>query len=125
MSRDNPGDILTRPGSGSLPDDIRIPTETGPMFLVHAIDDDQPGARPEQSLARYGALRRAGVPVELPIDDESGHGFGVRKFVPAKTCPRRSIEAGRRGHRKIGAWPRIRRCSSTRIPRRATPRPPG
>src|SRR5262249_62182197 len=47
--------------------------------LVHASDDDEPGAQPEQSLALYRALRGAGVPVELHIYDEGGHGFGVRK----------------------------------------------
>jgi dipeptidyl aminopeptidase/acylaminoacyl peptidase len=49
------------------------------MFLVHASDDDEPGAQPEQSLALYRALRAAGVPVELHIYDEGGHGFGVRR----------------------------------------------
>ena len=49
------------------------------MFLVHASDDDEPGAQPEQSLALYRALRDAGVPAELHIYDEGGHGFGVRK----------------------------------------------
>src|SRR5437764_720792 len=44
-----PGYILTRPGSGVLADYIRIPKGTGPMFLVHASDDDERGAQPEQS----------------------------------------------------------------------------
>ncbi len=74
-----PGYILTRPGSDTLADDIRIPKGTGPMFLVHASDDDERGAQPEQSLALYRALRGAGVPVELHIYDEGGHGFGVRR----------------------------------------------
>jgi acetyl esterase/lipase len=74
-----PGYILTRPGSGTLADYIRIPKGTGPMFLVHASDDDERGAQPEQSLVLYRALHSAGVPVELHIYDEGGHGFGVRK----------------------------------------------
>ncbi|HZW31126.1 MAG TPA: alpha/beta hydrolase, partial [Isosphaeraceae bacterium] len=74
-----PGYILTHPGSGVLADSIRIPKGTGPMFLVHASDDDEPGAQPEQSLALYRTLRGAGVPVELHIYDEGGHGFGVRR----------------------------------------------
>jgi predicted amidohydrolase/acetyl esterase/lipase len=74
-----PGYILTKPGSGVLAEFIRIPQGTGPMFLVHASDDDERGAQPEQSLALYRALRDAGVPVELHIYDEGGHGFGVRK----------------------------------------------
>ena len=74
-----PGYILTKPGSDTLADYIRIPKGTGPMFLVHASDDDERGAQPEQSLALYRALRGAGVPVEMHIYDEGGHGFGVRK----------------------------------------------
>jgi predicted amidohydrolase/acetyl esterase/lipase len=74
-----PGYILTRPAAGELADYIRIPKGTGPMFLVHASDDTEPGAQPEQSLALYRALRGAGVPTELHIYDEGGHGFGVRK----------------------------------------------
>jgi len=74
-----PGYILARPGSAALAEYLRIPKGTGPMFLVHASDDDEPGAQPEQSLALYRALRDAGVPVELHIYDEGGHGFGVRK----------------------------------------------
>jgi acetyl esterase/lipase len=74
-----PGYILTRPGSGELADYVRIPPGMGPVFLVHASDDDEPGAQPEQSLALYGALRGAGVPVEMHIYEEGGHGFGVRQ----------------------------------------------
>jgi len=74
-----PGYILKRPGSDALADDIRIPKGTGPMFLVHASDDDERGAQPEQSLALYRALRGAGVPAELHIYDEGRHGFGVRR----------------------------------------------
>ena len=74
-----PGYILERPGSGVLAEYMRIPKGTGPMFVVHASDDDERGAQPEQSLALYRALREAGVPVELHIYDDGGHGFGVRK----------------------------------------------
>jgi predicted amidohydrolase/acetyl esterase/lipase len=74
-----PGYILTRPGSDTLADYIHVPKGTGPMFLVHASDDNERGAQPEQSLALYRALRGAGVPVELHIYDEGGHGFGVRR----------------------------------------------
>jgi acetyl esterase/lipase len=74
-----PGYILERPGSTKLADYLRVPKEACPTFLVHASDDDEPGAQPEQSLALYAALRRAGVPVEMHIYEEGGHGFGVRK----------------------------------------------
>jgi acetyl esterase/lipase len=74
-----PGYILAQPGSTELADSLRIPEGTCPMFVVHASDDQEPGAQPEQSLALYGALRRAGVPVELHIYQAGGHGFGVRE----------------------------------------------
>jgi hypothetical protein len=51
-----PGYILARPGAGALAESIRIPAGTGSMFLVHASDDDERGAQPEQSLALYRAL---------------------------------------------------------------------
>ena len=88
-----PGYILARPGSSMLSDSLRIPKGTGPMFLVHASDDDEPGAQPEQSLALYRALRGAGVPAELHIYDAGGHGFGVRKTGhPVATWPQRCAE---------------------------------
>jgi acetyl esterase/lipase len=74
-----PGYILTRPDGDELADYIRIPSGTGPMFLVHATDDEEPGAPPEQSAALYLALRRAGVAAELHIFAAGRHGFGVRQ----------------------------------------------
>jgi acetyl esterase/lipase len=73
-----PGYILSGPGSGKLADNIRFPQRTGPMFIVHASDDQEPGAQPEQSLALFAAAREAGVDVELHIYGEGKHGFGVR-----------------------------------------------
>src|SRR5262249_43101445 len=88
-----PGYILARPGTDALAEYIRIPKETGPMFLVHASDDDERGAQPEQSLALYRALRDAGVPVELHIYDKGGHGFGVRKSeLPVSKWTERCVE---------------------------------
>jgi predicted amidohydrolase/acetyl esterase/lipase len=88
-----PGYILARPGSAVLAESIRIPQGTGPMFLVHASDDDEPGAQPEQSLALYRALRDAKVPAELHIYDQGGHGFGVRKTRrPISNWPERCAE---------------------------------
>jgi predicted amidohydrolase/acetyl esterase/lipase len=74
-----PGYILTRPGADELAKYVRIPKETGPIFIVHASDDQEPGAQPEQSLALYRELKRADVPAELHIYDRGRHGFGVRK----------------------------------------------
>ncbi len=74
-----PGYILEKPGTDRLAPYIRVPKEAGPFFLVHASDDQEPGAQPEQSQALYRELRRVGVPVELHIYERGGHGFGVRK----------------------------------------------
>jgi acetyl esterase/lipase len=88
-----PGYILARPGSDVLAEYLRIPKGTGPMFLVHASDDDEPGAQPEQSLTLYRSLRSAGVPAELHIYGEGGHGFGVRKTGrPVSSWPERCAE---------------------------------
>ncbi|MFO0887746.1 MAG: alpha/beta hydrolase [Isosphaeraceae bacterium] len=73
-----PGYILARCGHPELSDTVRVPRGTGPVFIVHASDDEEPGAQPEQSLALYAALRGTGVPTELHIYDQGRHGFGVR-----------------------------------------------
>jgi acetyl esterase/lipase len=73
-----PGYILSSPGSGKLADYIRFPEGTEPMFIVHASDDEERGAQPEQSLALYAAARDAGIDVELHVYAEGKHGFGVR-----------------------------------------------
>lgn len=73
-----PGYILSSPGSGKLANYIRFPQGTGPLFIVHATDDDERGAQPEQSLALYAAAREAGMDVEMHIYGEGKHGFGVR-----------------------------------------------
>jgi predicted amidohydrolase/acetyl esterase/lipase len=109
-----PGYILEHPGSGVPAESLRIPRGTGPMFLVHAGDDDEKGAQPEQSLALYRVLRKAGVPVELHIYDEGGHGFGVRKTArPVSGWPERLAEwlihrgilSARTGDRKAAVAP--------------------
>jgi acetyl esterase/lipase len=53
-----------------------VGTGTPPSFLLHAADDT---AVPlDNSLLMYGALRAAGVPTELHVFAEGGHGFGLR-----------------------------------------------
>jgi acetyl esterase/lipase len=48
---------------------------TPPAFMVHAGDD--PTVKVENSLRFYEALKRNGVPSELFIFPEGGHGFGL------------------------------------------------
>jgi acetyl esterase/lipase len=58
-----------------------------PAFLCHAADD---GAVPvENSVMLFTALRAAGVPAELHVFTNGGHGFGLRQVVgkPAAVWP--------------------------------------
>lgn len=47
-----------------------------PTFLLHAMDDT--AVPVENSLMLSTALRQAGVPVEVHLFEEGGHGFGIR-----------------------------------------------
>src|SRR6266853_4803864 len=69
---------------------IRIPTETPPVFLVHASDAAMAGA--ENSVVMYLALKRANVATELHVYAHGGHGFGVRKSnLPCSTWTDRCV----------------------------------
>lgn len=69
---------------------IRIPKETPPIFLVHASDDPVAGA--ENSAVMYMALKQAGVPAELHVYAQGGHGFGVRRSsLPCSTWTERCV----------------------------------
>jgi acetyl esterase/lipase len=58
-----------------------------PTLLVHAVDDASVPV--ENSLALFEALRARKVPVEMPLFEEGGHGFGIRYAVglPAAAWP--------------------------------------
>jgi acetyl esterase/lipase len=56
---------------------IRIPSDTPPVFLVHAGDDSISEAA--HSVIMYLALHRAGVPAELHVYATGEHDFGVRR----------------------------------------------
>jgi len=53
-----------------------------PMFLVHASDDGVPCWN---SLRLFAELKKRGVPAELHIFAEGGHGYGLRKTEQAVT----------------------------------------
>lgn len=62
-------------------------TGTPPTILLHAIDD---AAVPvDNSLGLLSALRSAGVPAEVHLFQEGGHGFGIRLIAgrPAAVWP--------------------------------------
>jgi acetyl esterase/lipase len=73
-----------------LAPDIRVGKDTPPIFFAHAGDD---GVRPENSIAMYEALRKAGVRAELHVYASGGHGFGLRPSdKPCSTWPQRCAE---------------------------------
>ena len=47
------------------------------MFLLQAEDD--PVDTVKNSLVYYYALKKAGVPVEMHLYSQGGHGFGLRR----------------------------------------------
>jgi acetyl esterase/lipase len=60
-----------------LSPDIRVPTNTPPVFLAHGGDDIV--SEPQHSVLMYLALKQAGVPAELHVYAAVAHDFGVRK----------------------------------------------
>jgi len=57
--------------------DIPVTKETPPTFLLQAEDDHT--AQVENAVDYFLALKRAGVPTELHIYAEGGHGYGLRR----------------------------------------------
>ncbi len=62
--------------TGTLRDYIEVDDTTPPMFFVHAMDDGLPA---EHSILMSLALKRAGIPTEMHIYGDGGHGFGLRE----------------------------------------------
>jgi acetyl esterase/lipase len=56
---------------------VPVTKETPPMFLLQAEDD--PVDTIKNSLVYYYALKKAGVPVEMHLYAQGGHGFGLRR----------------------------------------------
>ncbi len=55
--------------------ELQVSEETPPTFLIHASDDQTVPV--ENSLVFYQALKDKGVPVEMHIYPEGGHGFSL------------------------------------------------
>lgn len=65
--------------------DIRVTAKTPPTFLVQAEDDP---VHVENSTVYFLALKKAGVPAELHIYAQGGHGYGLRRTeLPITTWP--------------------------------------
>jgi acetyl esterase/lipase len=69
---------------------IRAEEKPGPVFFVHAADD---GLGPENSIEFFLALKKAGVPGELHVFQQGGHGFGMLpQGKPVNAWPARCAE---------------------------------
>ncbi len=75
--------------SPALKESIVFTKDTPPAFL--SVSDDDKGA--QQTALLYVALKRAGVPAELHIWAEGGHGYGIRPGkLPHTTWPARAAD---------------------------------
>lgn len=60
----------------ATPDEINVPQDAPPIFLVQANDDKSVPVL-QHSVKLYEAWNRAGIPAELHIYARGGHGFGM------------------------------------------------
>lgn len=78
-----PGHLAVPERPGLLNPAIRVTAETPPTFLLHAKDDP---VDPVANSIIYGeALTQAGVTVELHLESQGGHAFGLRRTPSAIT----------------------------------------
>jgi acetyl esterase/lipase len=73
---DKPDAALVR----SLSNHLQVTSETPPAFLFHTNGDT--GVPPANSIVFYEALHQAGVPAELHIYENGGHGVGLAADIP-------------------------------------------
>ena len=72
-----PGHLWDSDYGFNLNPNVPITHQTPPTFIVQAENDHVDGV--EQSLVYYIGLKKAGVPAELHIYAQGGHGFGLRR----------------------------------------------
>ena len=66
--------------------ELNVTKETPPTFLILA--DDDKSVIPQNSVEFYLALKQNGVPAEMHIFQEGGHGFGItKKNLPSDQWP--------------------------------------
>jgi acetyl esterase/lipase len=79
--------------AGGLPEQMAVPNDAPPFFMVFTSDDRRPG----DVAKMYIALQAAGVSAELHIYESGGHGYGLRKTEqPVTTWPDRMADWMRR-----------------------------
>jgi acetyl esterase/lipase len=97
-----PGGIAARGGEApALSADVKISKDCPPTFL--SISSDDRGG-PENAIYTYLLLKRAGVPAELHVWGEGGHGYGIRpSTAPHGDWPERAAAwMTQRGYLKNG-----------------------
>jgi acetyl esterase/lipase len=72
-----PGHLWDFDDDLNLNPNVPVTRNTPPTFLLQAEDDHVDGV--EQSLVYYLGLKKAGVPVEMHLYAQGGHGFGLRR----------------------------------------------
>lgn len=71
--------------------DLQVTANSSPAFLVHGGEDKS--VPPENSVLFFLALRKAGVPAEMHIYQNGGHGFGLATDQPlVSDWPRRAAD---------------------------------
>jgi acetyl esterase/lipase len=73
---DKPDETLVR----SLSNHLQVTSETPPTFLFHT--DGDTGVPPANSIVFYEALHAVGVPAELHLYQNGGHGVGLAADIP-------------------------------------------
>jgi acetyl esterase/lipase len=72
-----PGHLWTYDEGLELNPAVPVSSQTPPTFLLQAEDDHVDNV--DDSLAYYIAVKNAGVPVEMHLYAQGGHGFGLRR----------------------------------------------
>jgi acetyl esterase/lipase len=68
---------------------FRVAAGSPPVFMVHAVDDPVPVAN---CTAYLLALKSRGIPAELHVYPDGGHGYGLRSKLSVRTWPDRMSE---------------------------------
>ncbi len=70
---------------GAMPPEMIVPADAPPLFIAQATDDRLVPPL-DTSLRIYAAWKKAGIPVELHMYAQGGHGFGMtKKNLPSDT----------------------------------------
>lgn len=80
-----PGHLWDSDKGFKLNPNVPVTANTPPTFIVMAEDDHVDHV--EQALTYYIALKNAGVPAEMHLYAQGGHGFGLRSGFPISGWP--------------------------------------